>query len=85
VIGFVLGFVVVGAWSGSWFLGVMSGAALGALSVWYFPTTKCRWWKCRGGKVFDSGGKNWRACRLCGGSGRRTRWVARVLGGGIDA
>lgn len=84
MIGFVIGFLAVGAWSGSWQWGVAAGIVLGVISVWFYPTTRC-WW-CRGNpRVTDTSGNNWRNCRVCGGSGRRTRWLARLLGGGIDA
>lgn len=61
-------------------LGIAAGVAVGLLAAWVtvqlFPFTRC-WW-CRGNpRVTDSGGRNWRHCLVCGGSGRRRRVFAR--------
>lgn len=46
------------------------------VTVLLFPWTSC--WKCGGdSKVRDAGGKNWRYCQICGGSGNRRRLFAR--------
>ena len=83
MIGFLIGFFTVGVWSGSWWLGVLAGIALGLLSVWWYPTTKCVSPRCRreGPKILDSRGTSWRLCRWCNGTGRRPRVLTRWIGG----
>jgi uncharacterized membrane protein len=82
VIAFLVVFTAVGVWSGQPLVGVAAGLVAGAVSVWFYPTTRC--WYCgpRGGpKRMDSGRKNWHDCFVCGGSGKRKRFGARVWGG----
>jgi hypothetical protein len=82
VIAFVVAFVVVGVWSGIPVVGAVAGAVAGVGSVWLFPTTKCWWCGGRGGpKRMDSWGRNWHDCRVCGGSGKRKRVLAKIVGG----
>jgi hypothetical protein len=46
------------------------------------PMTRC--WLCKGSpRNFDSSGKNWSNCLACGGSGRRRRLGAVLLGRGF--
>lgn len=68
----VLAFVVVGAWSGSPWLGLAAAAVAYVVDVRLHPVTTCDW--CRGDpKVRDAAGTSWRGCYWCGGSGRRSR------------
>jgi hypothetical protein len=74
--------VAVGVWSGNPWIGLGAGLVAGVASVWLFPTTKC--WYCgpRGGpRRMDSKGENWHDCFVCGGSGKRKRFLARIFGG----
>lgn len=82
MIAFAVGFFAVGAWTGNPWIGAGVGAVLAVVSVWFYPTTKCWWCGPRGGpRRTDSAGENWHNCRICGGSGRRTRLLARIFGG----
>jgi len=51
-------------------------------SLWYaiacvmFPFTKC--WRCQRGRIRSSGGRTWRRCRRCKGSGERLRGAIDV-------
>lgn len=56
-----------------------------ALGMWivhslWFPWTSCG--QCAGGKHYSDSGRAWRNCRACGGSGKRRRVVAKLLGRG---
>lgn len=61
------------------FLAVLAGG-----TGYYFS---CRWWpfgpcfRCVGhpGKNRGSNKRRWGTCRRCGGSGKRTRWGARLI------
>jgi hypothetical protein len=47
--------------------------------IW--PYTACP--ACQGGKHhYSPTGKNWRNCGKCGGSGKKTRLISRLLGRG---
>lgn len=83
MIGFLIGFFTVGAWTGSWWLGGAAGVVLALVSVWWRPNTKCVSRRCRrdGPKVLDSKGTSWRQCFWCGGTGRRRRVLTRWIGG----
>ena len=49
---------------------------------WRYPYTACG--ACRGGRHFSSGGRYWRKCRRCNGTGKKIRLGRRVLGGTDD-
>lgn len=56
-------------------LAIPAGLLAGFIAVQVHPRTKC--WKCNGDpKVRDESGRNWRNCWVCGGSGRRWRFLA---------
>jgi hypothetical protein len=64
-----------------------SGAALlvWVLHSWWFPRAKCRYCGPRGGpRRTDSSESFWHDCLYCGGSGKRTRFWARIFGGVDD-
>lgn len=87
MIGLIVGFIVVEAWTGSWVLGLVAGVLFGLASVWAHPITRCGWCALRGGPRYeDRSGKNWReVCWRCGGSGKRVRFLTRYIGGwGVD-
>lgn len=82
MIAFVAAFAAAGTWSGSPLVGLLAGLAAGVGSVWFYPTTSCWWCGPRGSsRVTDARGTSWRNCQVCGGSGRRKRVLARVIGG----
>jgi S-DNA-T family DNA segregation ATPase FtsK/SpoIIIE len=66
-----------------WPLALLGGLALAAVGYYY----ACKWWpygpcvRCLGhpGRIMSPGGKHWRACKRCRGSGRRTRLGARLM------
>ncbi len=72
---FVVGFVAVGAWTGSAWWGLAAGVAGYVASVQARPWTGC-WWCHESPKRRDKGGANWMFCMVCGGSGRRRRLLA---------
>ncbi|MCW2905136.1 MAG: hypothetical protein JWO67_7401 [Streptosporangiaceae bacterium] len=73
---FVAGFLGVGAWSGSPWVGVAGGVVAYLVAVQFHPWTGC--WRCgESPKDRDGSGSNWRYCWVCGGKGRRRRVFAR--------
>ena len=53
-------------------------AGLYVLSGLIWPYTNCP--ACSGGKHHSPTGQNWRDCGRCGGTGKRTRLISRLLG-----
>lgn len=83
MIGFAVGFLIAIALGGNAVIGVAAGIVGAALSVLAYPFTLCWWCGKRGGpRRRDRSGRNWRNCWVCGGSGKRLRFLAWVLGGG---
>lgn len=73
---FVVGFLAVGAWSGDPWAGLAAGAICYVMAAQVWPWASC--WYCRGAaRRRDHTGKVWHFCLVCGGSGRRRRWLAR--------
>lgn len=67
-----IGFVAVGAWTGSWPVGLLAGLGLWLLTVQFWPWTGCG--TCNNsGKHRDFTGQNWRDCGTCGGRGKQLR------------
>ena len=66
-----------------WPLALLGALALGAVGYYY----ACKTWpygpcvRCLGhpGRIMSPGGKHWRTCKRCRGSGRRTRLGARIM------
>lgn len=82
MIAFFVALVAAGTWAGNVWVGLAAGAAAGVVSVWLFPWAKCWWCGPRGGpKRMDSWGTSWRGCLVCGGSGKRKRVLAMIVGG----
>lgn len=59
---------------------LLVAAILLVLRALIWPLTHCR--ACGGGKKFapQSKGRFWRPCGRCGGSGKKTRLLARMFG-----
>lgn len=51
-------------------------AYAGSCAIW--PFGRCRRRRCSGGRIYRTGGKVFRDCRRCGGSGRRLRLGRRM-------
>jgi hypothetical protein len=49
---------------------------------WYYPLTGC-WWCKEKSKRRNKSGQHWHACLVCGGSGKRRRFGAKLLGRGL--
>lgn len=65
--------------SGTLLTGVLVLLGLYLLASWVWPYTSCG--RCDGaGKFRSPGGKSFRRCPRCGGSGERLRWGARMFG-----
>jgi hypothetical protein len=61
-------------------LAVLAGLGYAAACRWW-PYSRC--WACDGsGKRTSPGGKHWRPCRRCGGSGTRIRLGRRLFTAG---
>ncbi|SFQ68929.1 hypothetical protein SAMN05421810_11312 [Amycolatopsis arida] len=54
----------------------LAGVYLLTVAMW--PYRACG--GCQGGKVRSPSGRHWRPCRRCGGTGRRRRWGAHLIG-----
>jgi len=68
-------------------LAVAAGVVAAAVHAWCYPYKRC--WRCRargGPRKTDASGRYWRdSCVVCGGSGKRVRFLARIVGGwGLD-
>jgi hypothetical protein len=52
------------------------------LTCLLWPFAACGAGGCQGGKIRSPGGRHWRPCGRCGGSGKRRRMGAVLLGRG---
>jgi hypothetical protein len=76
----VIAALAVMLWSGSWALGFGAGVLGYLISCLIYPSARCL--KCHGSpRHFAEGGRVWRNCIVCGGSGRRRRLGTTVLNG----